>query len=398
MTNRLTGALPAAMVALVLGLSSGAPAQDRVVRIDGFGAKSGAARVFGVNSEAALLAAADEINKSGGLKLGDGARGRIEITFHDDKCNAEEGVAVARRIASGDALAAIGPTCSNVAEPVFKLLQKTAGDAADTGLQLPIFTDVAFRPGLARISEWAFRNVPSERALYESLFRWIKATRVEAITVFGGIEENLAHSRVVWNNVLKGQIESGGYRIVGEAKWLYDDTSFVAQVQDMKKAKADIVMISAHPFTACGILKEMRRQNVQAKFLIGLSSTACLETLQNCAKAAEGLVVPTTFAPVTPAAKKAAEATQRQNGSADLYSASAYENLLTLRRVIEQTRVMARPNTVQDDRAKIRDGLARLDETEGLIGPIKRTEEREAIKPSLLVQVKDGAWKILQQP
>jgi len=383
---------------LVFGLAVGAFAQERVVRIDGFGAKTGAVRLFGVNSEAALLAAADEINRSGGVRLGDGARGRIEITFHDDRCNAEEGIATITRINSSDALVAIGPTCSNVAEPVFGILQKHAGSVSDTGLQLPVFTDVAFRPGLAKMSEWAFRNVPSERALYEELFAWIKSTRVEVVTVFGGIEGNSAHSRVVWNNVVKRQLEEGGYRLIGEVKWLLEDTGFSAQVQDMRKAKADVVFLSAHPFTACGVLKEMRRQNVQPKFLIGLSSTACLEILQNCAKAAEGLIVPTTFAPVTPASRKAAEATARQNGSADLYSASAYENVMTIRRVIEQTRVMARPNTVQDDRAKIRAGLAALKQTEGLIGPVARTEEREAIKPSLLVQVRDGAWQILHRP
>ena len=65
-----------------------------------------------------------------------------------------------RRIASTDAFVAVGPTCSNVAESLFGILQKKAGDASDTGLQFPIFADVATKGGLAKISEWAFRNVP----------------------------------------------------------------------------------------------------------------------------------------------------------------------------------------------------------------------------------------------
>jgi branched-chain amino acid transport system substrate-binding protein len=398
MSIGLRGWGPAVLAGVAFFAAIEAGAEDRVVRIDGFGAKTGAVRLFGVNSEAALLAAAEDVNKSGGVRLGDGARGKIEIGYFDDKCNAEEGLAVIRRIASGDALAAVGPTCSNVAEPVFKILQKTAGDAADTGLQIPVFTDVAFRRGLAKISEWSFRNVPSERSLYEALFAWIKRERPELATVFGGVEENLAHSRVVWSNILREQVERAGYRIVGEAKWALDETAFAAQVADMKKAKADIVMVSAHPFSACGVLKEMRRQGVSPKLLLGLSSAACLETLQNCAKAAEGLIVPTTFAPVTPAARKMAEATARQNGTADLYSASAYEIVLTLRRVMEQAKILAKPESVQDDRAKIRAGLAALNEVDGLVGPIRRTEDREAVKPALVVQVKDGAWHVLHRP
>src|SRR5262249_44942568 len=50
----------------------GAVAQERTVKITGFGAKSGVVRVFGINSEAALKAAAEEINKAGGVTLGDG--------------------------------------------------------------------------------------------------------------------------------------------------------------------------------------------------------------------------------------------------------------------------------------------------------------------------------------
>ena len=35
---------------------------------------------------------------------------------------------------------------------------------------MPMFTDVAIKVGLAKISEWAFRNVPNEMTMYSSLF------------------------------------------------------------------------------------------------------------------------------------------------------------------------------------------------------------------------------------
>ena len=96
--------------------SEGAVAQDRTVKITGFGAKSGVVRVFGINSEAAMKAAAEEINKAGGVTLGDGSKAKLTVEFLDDRCNAEEGISVVRRIASTDAFVAVGPTCSNVAE------------------------------------------------------------------------------------------------------------------------------------------------------------------------------------------------------------------------------------------------------------------------------------------
>jgi branched-chain amino acid transport system substrate-binding protein len=388
-------ALAGAMAALLA--TPPASAQERTVKITGFGAKSGVVRVFGINSEAALKAAAEEINKGGGVTLGDGAKGKIVVEFLDDRCNAEEGISVVRRIASTDAFVAVGPTCSNVAESLFGILQKKVGDASDTGLQFPIIADVAAKGGLAKISEWAFRNVPSEFEMYKSLFAWLKTQHPGLKTIWGGVEKDFAHSNATYG-VMKAQAEANGYQVVGTSEWLLADTTFSTQVREMRRANPDIVAISAHPFTTCGVLKEMERQGVKPKLLVGLTSSSSMETLQGCGKQAEGIIIPTSFAPVTPEAVKAAEDVARQGGSADLHSAAAYEIMFILKDVIEKQKIMAKPDTVQADRNKMREGLAALKETKGLLGRVGRTEDREAIKPFLYVHAKDGAWQVLHKP
>jgi len=382
----------------LLSIAAESSAQERPVVITGFGAKSGVVRSFGLNSEAALLAAADRINKAGGVKLGDGARGRLQIEFLDDRCNAEEGISVLRRIASSPAVVAVGPTCSNVAEPLFGILQKTAGDAGDTGLQMPVFTDVAIKIGLAKISQWAFRNVPNEAAMYEALFAWLKTKHPEAKTVYGGVEEDFAHSRATWYAVMKEKSKAAGYEVKGESKWLLADTSFSTQVREMKDAAADIVAISAHPFTTCGVLKEMQRQRIKPQLLVGLTSSSSLETLEGCATQAEGIMIPTSFAPINPQAKAAADATAKFRGNADLHSMAAWEIVFILKQVIEAEGVLAKPDSVQADRNRIRQGLAKLKETDGLLGKTRRTDDREAVKPFLFVQARGGAWTVLHDP
>jgi branched-chain amino acid transport system substrate-binding protein len=374
-----------------------AGAQERTVKIAAFGAKSGVVRSFGVNSEAAIRAAADEINNAGGVKLGDGTKAKIVTEFLDDRCTAEEGISVIRRIAGGEWIVAIGPTCSNVAEPLFGILQKKVGDTSDSGLQFPVFTDVAIKGGLAKISEWAFRNVPSEMTMYSSLFNYVRTEYPDVKTVYGGVEEDFAHSRALWHAVMKDRAGANGFKVLGESKWLLNDTNFATQVREMKKANADVVAISAHPFTTCGVLKEMQRQGVKPKVLLGLTSSSSLETLEGCAKQAEGMIIPTSFAPVTPKAIAAAKSTAKFKGSADLHSMAAWENVFILKGVIESEGVMARPDTVQADRRKIRDGLAKLKSTDGLLG-VSRREEREAEKPYLFVQAKKGQWAVLHNP
>ena len=389
---------PAVLAMAVLGPVPGATAAEREVHIAGFGAKSGVVRSFGVNTEAVMRAAVDHVNSTGGVKLGDGTKGKLVMKFYDDRCNAEEGISVVRRIASGDAVVAVGPTCSNVAEPLFGILQKKVGDAKDSGLQFPIFTDTAIKGGLAKISEWAFRNVPNENEMYRTLFLWVKKNYPHLKTMYGGVEEDFAHSRFTWYKVMKVRAEQAGFKVKGFSKWLLADTTFTTQVRQMKKAKADFIAISSHPFTLCGMLKEMKRQRVKPKLIIGLTSSSSMETLQGCAKQAQGIIIPSSFAPVTPEAKLAAKMTAKYGGFTDLHSAAAWEIVHVLKGVMEKTGVMGKPATVKADRRKIRDGLAALKATSGLLGTIKRHGDGEATKPYLYVVAKGNEWAILHDP
>ena len=386
----------APLVAALLPLS--AMSQEREVKIYGFGAKSGVVRIFGLNSEAAMKAAADQINKAGGVTLGDGAKGKLVLEYLDDRCTAEEGINALRRIAAQpDSFIAVGPTCSNVAEPVFGILQKKVGDASDTGLQFPIFTDVAAKGGLASMSQWSFRNVPSEANMYKSLFDWIKATRPDVKTIWGGVEKDFAHSNATFN-VMKDLATKAGFEVKGQSEWLLADTTFSNQIREMRRGEADLVMISAHPFTTCGALKEMQRQGVKPKMMIGLTSSSSIETLQGCAAQAEGIVIPTSFAPVTEDARKAAQTLQAAGVSMDLHNAAAWENIFTLKDLIEKAKIMAKPETIKADRQKMRDALANMKESSGLLGKVGRTDDREAIKPFLFVQAKKGEWTVAHKP
>ena len=399
MKKQTLALLSAVAAASLLGAGSASvAAADRTAKIAGFGAKSGVVRSFGINTEAVMQAAVEHINSQGGIKLGDGSMAMLEMSFDDDRCIAEEGISVLRKIASSDALVAVGPTCSNVAEPLFGILQRSVDDAGDSGLRIPIFTDTAIKGGLAKISEWAFRNVPNENEMYRTLFLWVKENYPELETMFGGVEEDFAHSRAAWYQVMDVRAQEAGFEVKGFAKWLLADTNFTQQVREMKKAKPDFVAISSHPFTLCGVLKEMNRQRVRPKLMIGLTSSSSMETLQGCPKAAEGIIIPSSFAPVTDRAKLVAKLTDEKGGSADLHSAAAWEIVEVLAQVMESEGVMATADSVQEDRRKIRDGLAKLETTSGLIGTIMREGDGEATKPYLYVHAQSGEWAVLHDP
>jgi branched-chain amino acid transport system substrate-binding protein len=375
-----------------------AQAQDRVIKIAGVGAMTGVIRGFGINSKAVFDMAVDEINTAGGIKLKDGSRAKIVTTFVDERCNAEEGISVVRKLASEDWLVVIGPTCSNVAEPLFGILQQKVGAAGDSGLQFPIFTDTAIKPGLAKISEWSFRNVPHEPTMYNHLFKWLKEKYPDAKTVAGGVESDFAHSNSN-STTMDAAAKAAGFEVLGWEKWLLADTEFSTQVGKWRRSKPDIIAISSHPFTLCGTLREMKRQGVKPKLLVGLTSSATLETMVGCGPEAEGLIIPTGFAPVTPEAKRVAKiVAERYKGNVDIHSAAVFENLQVLKQVIETSGVEAKPTTVQSDRRKIRDGLAQVKEFDGLLGKVKRLDDRESQKPYVFAIAKNSDWAVLFDP
>jgi len=371
-------------------------AQERVVKVAATGTLTGVIRTFGVNSRAVFDMVVDEINAAGGIKLADGTKAKVVTTFVDERCNAEEGISVVRKLAAEDWLVIIGPTCSNVAEPLFGILQRKVGEAGDSGLQIPIFTDTAIKPGLAKISEWAFRNVPHEPTMYNHLFKWLKEKHPNLKTVYGGVESDFAHSNSNWFTSMKNAAAAAGFEVLGEEKWLLNDTEFSTQVGKWRRAKPDIIAISSHPFTTCGVLREMKRQGVKPKLLLGLTSTATLETMVGCGPEAESLIIPTGFAPITPEAKRVADiVAKRYKGNVDLHSAAVYENMMVLKQVIESVGVEGKPATVAKDRQKVREGLAKLKDFQGLLGKITRTPDRESVKPYVFAQVKTSEWIVL---
>ena len=135
------------------------------------------------------------------------------------------------------------------------------------------------------------------------------------------------------------------------------------------------------------------------KMMVGLTSSSSAETLKGCPKQAEGMIIPTSFAPITPAAKEVAALAAANGGAADLHSAAAWENVMMIKDVIEAVGITGDPSKVKEERAKIRDGLEALETTEGLIGKVTRVQdEGEALKPFVFVHAKNGNWEVLHDP
>ncbi len=379
--------------------------EEGTLRVGAMWALSGPAAYIGSSSKGLSALAIDEINEAGGVAI-QGKRVKIVQSVYDDACKAEEGLTVVRRLADSDkVLFSLGPTCSNVAEPVFGILQKRLGDPTDTGLQFLFFTDTAIKFGLAKISPWAFRNVGNEPAMFELAFKLIKERYPELKTVAVAYESDFAHSVSTWKGATKPAVEKYGYQVLDIVEWRFEDTEFGAQTSKLRKANADILVMMTHTFTTCGAVKEFKRQRVKAKLMVGITSAASTETMIGCGQAVDGLIIPTTFATINPKAKLVAEkAWAKYKADSNLHSVPAYENMYAIKGLVEKVGITNEPATLLQDRRKVRDALAHLGTFQGIIGPIKMNGDDDPVKPRdvdkaiILVQAKNGQWTVWWQP
>ena len=109
-------AVPLALVSL---WPAGAAAAETVVKIGAALSMTGPAAVYGTTQKVGILAAIEDVNRSGKLP---GIR--LEAVIEDDASTKEQGIAVYQRFINRDKVAAIiGPTLSNTANAADPLAQ-----------------------------------------------------------------------------------------------------------------------------------------------------------------------------------------------------------------------------------------------------------------------------------
>jgi len=210
--------------------TSAAAAETAAIHFGGFWVQSGIFKSFGNNSKAVYEAFIEDLESRGGVKLKDGRIGKIETTFYDSACNAEQALAVVRKMATQDKLLlAVGPSCSSALEPVFGIMQKKLDDPSDTGLQFMVFSDTSAKPGLGKISPWGFRASPDESAMYLDVMKHLKAIGVKSIAF--GFEDDFAHSTATYK-VMRKHALANGLEVLTDQGWRNTDTEFSTHISN----------------------------------------------------------------------------------------------------------------------------------------------------------------------
>ena len=142
-----------------------------MVPLTGKGAEWGAAAQQGSEM------AAEEINAAGGI-----GGVKIKLVFYDTHTREADGITIINKLATRDnVLAVSGPCFSSLCEVIFPLLDK---------LKVPTISYCSAKPGLSKLSTWAFRNsLTSDKQLAPVVTAWKKAYDIKKVVVIHDLED-----------------------------------------------------------------------------------------------------------------------------------------------------------------------------------------------------------------
>jgi len=349
---------------------------QQTVKIGAALSMTGPAAVYGATQKAGILAAVDEVNKSGALK---GVK--LVAVVEDDASTKEQGIAVFQRFINRDKVSAIiGPTLSNTA---------TAADPLAQAAKVPVVAVSNTAPkGITDIGDYIWRVSLTEAQVIPGALKRLQAKLgFKTAGVLYGNDDAFTQAGY---NVMKAALEEQGIRILGTQTFAKPDRDFNAQLTALKALDPGVLMVSALAENAAGIVTQARQLgwNVAIMGGNGLNSPALIK---NAGPAAEGVYVGTSWNKISsdPANQRFLEVMKARGVDPDQFCAQAYTGVLVIADAIKQA-------GGKGGRGDIKAGFAKVKDLPTPLGKFSFLPNRDGNHEPSLQVVKDGKFQIVQ--
>lgn len=369
---------------VAMALCASGPARgETVVKIGAALSMTGPAAVYGVNQKAGILAAVDEINKSGMLK---GVK--LEAIFEDDASTKEQGIAVFQKFINRDKVAAIvGPTLSNTA---------TATDPLAQAAGVPVVAISNTAPkGITDIGDHIWRVCLTEQQVIPPGLKRLQAKHgVKTAALLYGNDDAFTKAGY---SVMKAALEGAGIKILGEQTFAKPDRDYNAQLTALRAQNPDLLMVSALAENAAGIVSQARQLGWKVT-IMGGNGFNVPAFIKNAGPAAEGVYAGTAwYKPGTSAPNQAFLKLMSSRGiDPDQFAAQSYVGTLVIAEAIKLS-------GMKGGRADIKAGFARIKDLPTPLGSFsfldKATDTalpRDANHAPTFQVVKDGKFAAVE--
>ena len=379
--KQLAFAATAAIALLAASLPTSADVSGRAVKIGVMYPLTGKGATWGNHAQIGIRLAVEEVNAAGGI-----GGVPIKLVEYDYQAKESEGINIINKLATRDnVLAVLGPCFSSVCEVIFPLLER---------LQTPVISYCSAKPGLSKLSDWAFRNsLTSDKQLAPVASRWAKDYNVKTAVIIHDLED--AVSKAEGSKILPMLFKNEGIEVLDILTFRTEDTDYSAQITKAKSLNPDGIGLGSCYQNAAGIIKEARLQGLSQPF-IGGACTGAPALIELGGKATEGTYVSTAAWMDDPAAEIqefVAKIKARNGNKGFPYSAPrGYDSLMITANCMNDNGITNKKGDLASDREKIKKCWANLKNYPGVSGATTMNEVGDGAGGNRVLKVVDGKY------
>ena len=348
------------VLSLIFGNPAAAKLEGKSVKLGGLFGVSGVCAEWGMNGKIGTEIAMEEINASGGI-----GGLPIELVWYDDECKGAPAIPLLEKLAKQDKVLAVnGPCQSSTVEVMFPKLERT---------KLVLISFCSSKPGLSAMGKgWGFRNtLTSDKQLEPAVQIWKKRYNIKTAVVLYNSEDAVSASE--GKDILTALFKNYDIKLLKMFSFQTQTMDFAPFLTEIKALNPDGIGLGSCYEAGAKIAIEAQRQGLKAP-LIGGACNSTPGLIEIGGKAVEGYVGSTA------AWVQGNPDPRVQNFVADFRKRSpagkdptygglrGYDNIYILKKIIENGGVTNKPDDLEKDRERIRDGWAKLKDFPGISG------------------------------
>lgn len=348
-----------------------ATGETKVLKIGGIGPLTGGAASYGISVSNGAKIAIDEINKAGGVKVGDTTY-TLELNFVDDEASPDTALTAYNTVMDWGAQVILGTVTSGACAAI---------------------TDLTFEDGILQIT-------PSGSALdltqNSNVFRLCFTDPFQGVTLADYVKE-LGYSKIaiIYNNsddystgIMESftkQAEANGATIVANESFVTDANDFNTQLTKIKATDAEVIVVPAYYNDAAYITAQAKALGMNLPFL-GSDGWDGVIAQSSDVTALEGAIFLSPFLATdeNPAIKNFVTTYQTANNSIpDQFAADGYDTVYVIKAAMEKA------GSVES--AALIEAMTQIN-VDGLTGSVSFTAEGEPNKGAKYIQIKGGQY------
>ncbi len=341
------------------------------------GPLTGTVNYFGTQILGGVELAVEEVNRTGGIN-----GKQVKLLSFDSKGDAKQSLIIANTLVTSDVCAVIGEPTSGAF-----LSSRSAYERHN----IPVISAGATAEGVTEGADYVFRTTLQDSIGAPYLTDYlIDVKNYKNYVIITNTSDSYS---VSLSNFFRNRLRERKANIVAEGKIFGNPTEVSAEIRKLRGKDIDVVIYTGYYQEAAVILNEMGKQGIKAVMAgaDGLQQDVFTPLVGDLGI---GTTYYAGFSPNTDneLVEQFNQLARQKNLQSEVFAAQAYDTVNIIFSIIKKAGIV---NCDEDSRNKIKSGLAKVRNYEGVAGTLSFDDEGNALKApfiSEIIKTSDGSY------